>query len=364
MQHSSREAGFALPMAVFVTAVLSIALAATYSVSIAERRVIQNTMAQVDAFGLAESGLELFLTNRGSLGFTDAPPAPYESTQVDLPGGFANVVLERVRPAMDTTPALYIIRSHGVQTTPTSSRTPVGERTVAQYAFWQVASMETRAAFVALTGMHKNGASGVISGEDNCGDSLDLAGVSVPMPPGYTQDGGGSPVPDGDPPIEDLGSYGQAIDSISIDWPGIVAGTAIIPDVTIPSDPWPSFADPNYWPVIRLEGDASLPGSGRGVLIVTGNLTMDGGLLWEGIILVGRHMIGNGNNRVHGAMLTGLDLMLTDNPDSLGAAIGKNSIANGNKRFRYDSCQIAEALLRFNGLRSIPNAWMDNWSMY
>ena len=59
--------GVALPMALFVVVVLTILLAAGFAALSSERRVHANDEAALDAFTLAETGLELFIAKRDSL---------------------------------------------------------------------------------------------------------------------------------------------------------------------------------------------------------------------------------------------------------------------------------------------------------
>jgi hypothetical protein len=363
MRHPSGSEGFALPLAILILTLLTATLAAAFAMASSEYRAIDNARDQEKALRLAQSGLETFLASRPSLGFTAVPPAVSESARVALPGGYADVTLERIRPSVSGSPSLYVIRSKGVRTDPELPGTPAAERMVAQYAQWQVGSLGVGAAFTSLTGLHKNGSSGTISGTDQCGALPGVAGVAVPTNPGYTQNGGGAPVPTGSPPIDNLGSFSAAADATPIDWQGIVDGTALVPDVTIPSDAWPSFADPNDWPVILVHGDFALPGDGQGTLIVTGDLTINGSKDWQGIILAGGHITGNGNNGLFGAMVSGLNVKL-GNPATVAAAMGSNTIGNGVKRIYFDSCNIASALAGFGGLVVFPNAWADNLPVF
>ncbi len=360
----SNERGVALPMATFFAFMLTVVMAAALTMSSAERRVLNSSIAQLDAFSVAQTGLEQFQVRRAEFGFTDVPPAPYESTRVDVGLDYADVVLELVRPSVGGSPPLYVIRSHGVLTGPTLTGMLNGEHIVGQYARWQTGTMNVPSAFTSLSGLHKNGGSGTITGTDECGvDPSGVAGVAVPTPPGYTQNGG-APVPTGTPAIDNLGSVVEAADGIAIDWAGIVDGTALIPNIEIPGGSWPSFTDPNYWPVIKVTGNYSLPGSGRGVLIVTGSLTINGSKTWDGVLLVGEHVVGNGNNGVSGAMISGLNVMLAADPAQYAADMGQNSIGNGNKTIRYNSCFISQALSSFGGLTMYRNAWLDNWATY
>ena len=369
MRDQSSSRGFALPMAILVVALLTISATAAFVIASSEERETANTRDQMDAFTLAQSGLERFLLSRSSFGFTSTPPAPFEQVRIDLPGGYADVTLERVRPSVAGSPVLYVIRSLGVRTDPSLPGTPFAEHTVALYARWQGGSLAIRSAFTSLTGLSKNGASGTIKGDDQCGVAPDVAGVSVATPPGYTQFGGGS-VPSGTPDIEDLGTYQEAADETFIDWQGIVNGTALTPDVLIPPQSFPTstaFANPAYWPVILVNNATgpswSLPRSGQGILIVTGNLTISGGREWSGIVLVGGTVTGNGSNRIYGGIVAGLNLKLGD-AATIAAAMGGSDLGNGTKHILYNSCNIASALSSFGGLATYPNTWSNSWASF
>jgi hypothetical protein len=240
---------------------------------------------------------------------------------------------------------------------------PRAERTVAQYATWSSASVTIGAAWTALTGFHRNGSSGVISGIDQCGVEPEVAGMATASPPGYTQSGGGRSHLRGSPPLRSLGSYDEAAASIPWDWADIVEGGALLPDITIPGDRWPDSFSSEDWPIILVNGDLSLPSSGHGLLVVTGSLRMNGRVDWAGLVLVGDRVTGNGNNGIQGAVFSGLNVLLGE-PSILGPTIGTNSVGNGTKRIHYNSCAISLALEGLGGLVAIPNTWSDNWAMY
>ena len=349
--------GVALPMALLVTVVLTMLLAAGFAAMGGERRVHANDEAALDAFTLAETGLELFLAKRDSFGFVATPPAVSESTRMTLDGGYADVVLTRMR----TDPAAkrygYVIRSHGVSTVKTLSGTPQAERTVAEYGVWQTGSMNVLAGWTSLSGLHKNGASAMGSGVDQCGQAPAVAGVAVPTNPGYTQNGGGL-APQGSPPVKNVApTPAQMADSVSIDWAGISSGSALTPDITIPPGSWPSFSDPNYWPTIKVNGNWTLPGNGQGTLIVTGGLTISGNITWNGVLLVGGNLTSNGNNSVNGATVTGLNV-------KLGQTLPQGDVGNGTKSYNYNSCNVAAAMGKWSQLVGYSNAWVDNWPTY
>lgn len=350
--------GFALPLALVVFLVLAIGLTGSLAFATSERRVVDNTTLQEEAFFVAQDGLDQFLSNRSGLGLSGVPVAP-ETVSISVRGGTANIVLEQVRPEVGGDPALYLIRSTGVIDGP-RSWDPPSRRTVAQLAEWQETTMLPNAGWTSLTGLHKGGTSGTISGVDNCGVSPSVAGISVPNPPGFSDSGNFDP--EGSPPLQEVPTVQELIDQIGLDWEGIVNQSSLIPDVVLPGGSWPSFSDPDYWPVIHVTGDFSIPTTGRGILVVTGgHLTVDGGKTWSGIVLVGEHLISNGNNTVLGAVFTGLDAMLQADPQAWAETLGQNSVGNGNKIYQYDSCIIESALESFGGLRVLSDTWMDNW---
>lgn len=344
-------------MVLLVMVVLSVLIAAAIGAASGEARVNANQEAAVDVFTLAETGLELFIAKRDSFGFTAAPPAAAESTRITLQGGYADVVLAQVRKDTVAGRYGYAIRSHGVVTGTTLSGTAQAERTVAEYATWSTGSMNVLAGWTSLSGLHKNGASSMGTGTDQCGKMPAVAGVAVPTNPGYTQNGGGT-APQGNPPVKNVApTEAQMADSVKIDWAGITSGTSLTPDITIPPGSWPSFSNPNYWPVIKVVGDYSLPSNGQGTLIVTGSLTISGSTTWNGVILVGNNLTSNGNNTVSGATVTGLNV-------KLGQTLAQGDVGNGTKSYSYNSCNVAKAMAKMGQLVGYTNAWVDNWPTY
>ena len=354
--------GVTLPMTLLIIVVLSALAAGAFTRVGSERRTIDNQEATLEAYGMARSGLDQFLAAPTSGPFTFDPTTFVgpDSGTITMTGGYAKIIVQRIRPAVGTTvPSLFIVRSRGVKTSSSVSGAPAAERTVALIAAWQPGQMNVVAAWTSLTGLQKNGGSGTLSGVDNCGSAPTVAGVGVPNSPGYTQNGGSS-VPNGSPDILTMGTQTQAAASVGIDWPSILNGTSMTPDVTIPGGSWPSSSTfSTSWPVIFVDqaGSYSLPTDGRGTLVVRNNLTISGSTNWEGIILVGGTLTANGNNLVRGAVVTGLNVQLGLNP-------GISDVGNGTKTYRYDSCNVANAAARFAGLQPFRNTQVDNWASY
>ena len=158
----------------------------------------------------------------------------------------------------------------------------------------------------------------------------------------------------GDPPIDTV-----TPDSVHIDWNAIVNQNAITPSITIPGGSFPTaamFADTSYYPIIRVNGDFTIPTSGQGMLIVTGNLTISGSTTWKGVLLVGGDITSNGNNGVQGATVSGLNV-------KLGTYV-PTSTANGTKSYNFNSCEVAKANKPAGALVTLRNTWVDNWVEY
>jgi len=361
MPNNAERRGFAIPTAILVIVTLTIMVAGGFSLVSAERRSVADQKSQISAFRIAEQGLELFLVRRDSLlaghpGFSHVPGATPDTAVIPMTGGVATVTLTRLRPVRGSQSGLYVARSRGVETVGAYAGTPQGVRTVAQYVLWEPAPMQVLAGWTALSGYQQNGAAGTLGGIDLCKDSAAVAGVVVPVNPGYT----GKTIAVGDPPIDSV-----APDSVAIDWNGIVNLNSITPTITIPPGSWPTaalqaaYADSNstYYPIIRInEAAFTLPSSGRGMIIATGNVTINGSTGWYGVLLVGGDIISNGTNGIQGATVSGLNVKLgTYVPSSTG---------NGTKNYSYNSCEVAKATTTMGALVTLRNTWVDNWVEY
>ena len=350
--------GAALPLTLAAIALLSLAAVTSFTRVSSERRINGDQQAQVDAFAVAQSGLEMYRT-----GVAAKPGATHDSTLTGLPGGSAVISLRRVRDAVGLNPALYVVSSRGTNTGAVSysAATPPAQRTVAQYMIWQPATMDVNAAFTSLSGLDKNGNSGALDGNDGCAAAATIPGVAVPdgLYSGHTNPINGNP--DNTPVyLGTSGPGGTAKDEVEVDWAGIAAGTAITPDVTLPGGSWPNSTEMLDWPVIFANGNLSLNGGttdSKGILIVTGDLTLSGSFRHEGIVLVGGTLTSNGNNQILGAVITGLNV-------KLGQTVGQTAVGNGNKTFQYNSCNVASALNALGALTPIRNGWADNYPSY
>lgn len=352
--------GATLPLTVIVIAVMAVSVAISYHRLSSERGITGDGQAQVDAFAVAQSGLNSYLAG------LDGMPAPsHDTTITGLAGGSAQVSLRRLKDSVMTTslePAVFIITARGLNTTAKrfGPRIPPAERTVATYAHWVPAPFDLNAAFTSLSGLDKNGNSGALDGNDACAGSGQppIPGVAVPngQYTGHTGPINGNPdnTPVG---IGTPGTAGTAKDEVAIDWGGITSGSVLPADYVYPIDAWPTAGQFAHWPVVRANGNLSLPGNGKGILIVTGDLTLSGNVQWEGLALVGGTLTSNGNNTINGAVVSGLNV-------KLGVAVPQTAIGNGNKTFQYHSCNLTRALGHVGSIQRIRNGWTDTWSSY
>lgn len=371
MLHPKNRDGFALPMAILVIAVITIALTAAFLSTNAELSANQAEKGTERAYEIAQNGLQQFLVRRSEPGwcqYCGTPPAvTAESTVVASNGGYARVVARRVHASTSNSdPAVYFVMSTGVDTTTKMSAggsTVYATRAVGTYARWNVTVVNVMASWTSLSGIAKNGA-GTIDGTDQCGVDTALAGVTVPSG-SYSQSGTHGPT--GNPPVDSNQTVAQLASMVKIDWAGILAGS-LTPDVTIPPGSFPSngafTADTSYWPIIRIHtNNYSLPNAGRGIIIADSNFVISGSNMWNGIVLVGGALTSNGNNTTSGATVSGLNVLLGDTT-STGQSVAGDATSNGQKTYVFNSCDVSRASQRLQSYVAYPNAWLDNIAIY
>jgi hypothetical protein len=360
----STRPGFALPVAVLVIGFVTAGVVAAFSRTASEVRTVDNWNSQTTAFAVAQAGLERYVA-RGRVTPAD--------TTMKLTGGSARVRATLMRPAIganDT--SIFLIRSEA--TTAGGVGIPPGRRTVAQFAYRLRGRMQVMSAWTSLSGVHKNGVAGDISGHNYCGTDT-IPGMMVPTGT-FTMSGGSmDQVLSGDPPLVEAGSQADLAGQMKIDWASIANPTApaLSADYIMcvpgsvgydsrwgPCTGWPANPDwqnnPGFWPTIIINGTLnSIPNNyGRGTLIVLGDLNLGMGDKFEGIVLVGNRIDDSGSGEIRGAVVTGLDAML-------GKYVQQSSKADGTKDYLYDSCAVQRAADNHMRLVQIPSSWVDNW---
>ena len=355
-----RKSGFAIPAVILALVIMTITIAAGFSLINSERRGVDDQKAQVTAFMIAEQGLQTFVVRRDSLGFRTNPPLEKEGpVRIYMPGGYADVELNRVRTPTQLILGMYVVRSRGVQTDGASNGTPNGVRTVAQYVEWQLPLIDLHGAWTALTGIRKQGLLGSFRGADQCGQDGSIPGIAQAA--GVTQL---LPLLNLLNFVDSLTTLGanpqEAAANVKMKWQSIVDGSAFTPMYTLPGDAIPSFADTTFYPTIKVNGDLSASSAlsgGRGLLVITGNLSGNGVTFnWKGLVLVGGTVSGNFGGTIEGGLISSLNV-------KLGQTVNEN-VAEGLKTVRYSSCAILKSLSNLGALVPLNNAWVDNWVEY
>jgi hypothetical protein len=278
--------------------------------------------------------------------------------------GYALVMSRQLRPSLhDTLPALYFVRSIGVDSTGRLSArdTTSNVRAVGMVVQWSTSTMNVLGAWTSLSGLTKNG-TGVIDGTDECGRNTAVAGVSVPK---GDMSINGNWTPTGVPPADTFSTLQQLESRVKIDWNAIINLNAIPADFTIPNDAFPSngyfTSDTSRWPVIRIKTNGfSLPNAGRGIIITEGDFTISGSNMWDGIVLVGGKLTSNGNNTTSGATVSGLNLLLPGAVQPPARSTVDDATANGQKTYLYNSCKVSRAATRMRHYIPLSNTWIDD----
>jgi len=400
-----------------VLALLSIGLVAGFAMSTSEQSAMSSQRAQARAYSYAQAGLEAFLTQRKEFkqppftGCAALPTAPYtrsqaaacafcpqcwvtngaprngsvsanvdtlpteaESVTVAFTKGSAFVRAVPVWLNVAAGRGTYFVTSTG---TDNETRIAMGggrmrspTRTVGVYVTWSKSTMNVMGALVSFSGIVKNG-TGAISGVDQCGKDTNVAGINIPSEEAMNVNGG-SFTPTGNPPYDTLKTFSQDSAATKLDWLGITNGTSMPADVNITatSSAFPStgaFAsDTNYWPIIHVYNRSAswnaqwaLPNQGRGILIVDGDLYINGSNQWDGVVLVGGKLKSNGNNVTSGTVMAGLNRLI-----GIPAAALEDADLNGTKSYMYNSCSIKKATSSMARYTMVPNTWMDNVAQY
>ncbi|MBA3671015.1 MAG: pilus assembly PilX N-terminal domain-containing protein [Gemmatimonadaceae bacterium] len=394
---SRGRAGFALPLAIVVLALLTMGLVAGFAMTSTEMSTTSAQRAQARAYSYAQMGLESFLVRRKEIGpandtvcrhcwqmnstnpllpttarTLDTIPTRRETTFVRFSNGMAIVRATPVTVNLALGTGTYFVTSTGFDSSSTigglGGRTKPASRTVGVFVTWNKTTINVVGAWTSLAGIVKNG-TGEISGNDQCGGTSNVAGIYIPAEASVTVNGGWSPT--GSPPYDTMQTLAATKAAIKLDWLGIRGGSAIPADIVIPGGAFPTTAqfaaDTNYWPIIHVTSASfTLPNAGRGMLIVDHDLSINGSNQWSGVILVGGQLVSNGNNVSAGTTLSGLNYLLGGTPAASTSTTASTdtsaaaATANGQKSYIYNSCSVAAATSRFARYTMMPNTWMDN----
>jgi hypothetical protein len=373
----SARGGFALPVVILAMFLLVGALASGFAMIRSETATDDAVLQQQAAQALAETGLQQGFQNRAGLGLVGLPTTS-DSARLTLTGGYVDVVTTRLRAPVGTTvPGLYYIRARGVRTRTGSAGAGNSVAFATGFAQFSTTNLTVQSSLTSANGINKSGASGEISGVDNCpagsgGGKPTLPAVAVPTVPGYS----GSTTPlVGTPKVSYIAATETAAAAaVPINWSGIVYDNIITPDFSVtaagvgfPTQAWFN-ADTTRYPTIIVRNGPDpetvyvVEVFGRGTLIVFGSVWFKGNTGgWDGIVIVGGSLRSSGGNQVRGATITGLNL-------KLGFNVGQNEVTelSGTKKFLYNSCLVSRSLqnLGSGGLRPYENSWANSFPAY
>lgn len=375
MRRLPNRFGFALPLVMVFLVVLSMAIAASLAASAAETQTSTAQRGQNRAYAVAEMGLQLFLVKRDSLCkssgscLTDptVTTTSRDSVLVKTNGGYAVVLAEQLRPQIgntDTIPALYFIRSRGVDSLSKlrGMDTTSSVRSVGLTVAWATQTMKVNGAWTSLSGLNKQGTAGQIDGNDQCGRKQAVAGILVPKGD-YVASAGFTPT--GNPPLDTSKTLTQLESTVTIDWNNIINNNAMPADFEVPPQSFPDAswfqADTSRWPVIRVHTNGfALPNAGRGIIIADSDFVISGSNMWNGIIMIGGKLTSDGNNTTSGATVSGLNYLLPGATPPGQGYINDDATANGTKSYVYNSCYVARAAMRLRHYVAYANTWIDD----
>jgi Tfp pilus assembly protein PilX len=366
------DRGFVLPTSLLVLTLLTVMLTAAFVVVTAEYRSTDNSMAGTRSLSLAQAGLQSYFASTRGL----QPSDSYDSVRYTYTNGYTDVVARKMRSATTgITP--WVVRATGVTTDPLLTAQVTAKRTVGQLAQLNPATLITpRAALTALNGISITGGAGGTSPIDgNNFTYLNPAGCVTPSPSTAANNNGAYvPVPtstyyQGAAPengaIITAASLGALYDSTHVNWPAIMAGNFSPDWVGAAGLPAPGNT---AWSVGYVNGDLTIPSNGgvtprKGVLIVTGDVTMADGAYWAGVIIAGGRIIGTGDFLVQGWAITGLNCA----PGAGTTCPAATTLAKYNSGVRSITWSYCWSWAAINSLATmvpIKNTFIDNWAGY
>lgn len=364
----SDRGGFVLLVVLFLLFAVGISAAATYQIARSEH-LLSSISADVNAAQAAiDGGLMRYIGEAPLTG-----PLEYTEYSIEHDGsnGFSPDALVQIAPrkVMDlpTGGELYRIVGIARVTNRRFFEAPV-VREAAVYAIRETGSLMERAGgLVTTAGTVIVGDSFTVSGFDSYVGGT--PGCPAPADrPGSTAVGNTFSGPlgwlGGTPANNPRGSVQGVLNELGLPpWDAITDVDLFPADYDVPNDAWPIFAalPASDFPTIRVNGDltADITRSGRGLLIVTGTLTIGSRFIWNGVILSGgiTSAIGIYGTTIEGMVVGGLstspaNIMFT-------GLMGAPAMGFSYPSIRYHSCNVYRANRSIGVLNVAPLSW---WS--
>jgi hypothetical protein len=344
------EGGFVLAMVVLMLFAISVAGAAGYLVVNTEFSMARYSEQGAEAETVARAGLHRFVAEQlGVVG---------DSVSYAIGNGVALITTRKVAE-LDSLDHVYYVRSEGTVTDVRTPGTPA-RRVVGAYAYHRKRPLKHWGALVVPTAngrsdnVNANGAD--VDGDDH-NSSSDCAGGGAPSIPGIiarvstgTVNGGEL---EGNPPGRIWSGGAAAIyDSVALRWDILTNPSFPVDFDTTPGAP-PNFGalPPDSFPVVRVNGAYFNPGStwsGRGVLIVPGQLDAATGFSWNGIVLAGDL------DDIHESTIQGMLISGLGGPGSYTDVYWRGTV-------RYYSCYVYAANESLSYLELVDNTEFESF---
>ncbi|HMA44245.1 MAG TPA: pilus assembly PilX N-terminal domain-containing protein [Gemmatimonadales bacterium] len=360
------ERGIALAIAIFALIVVGVLVAGAFFAGTQEQRVGVNSRRVQQAFGVAEVGVaERLATWRpdslNQRGIYPADSVPIPPTAAPFGTGSYGGIVAKLNPDMfliDVTGSDVATRAGRTQGG-SGARQRVGLLTRLDPVQLDIKASLTTQGTVILKGTAAvNGNDQYPTGWLDCGPLEDaLAGIRAQPGAKIDTAGGASvsgvPLVLRDATLADSSftnfsgvTYADLAAGASVTLPGgvyktqptFINGRCNTADLTNWGDGQnPSSACGSYFPIIHITGSATLNGSqGQGLLLVDGDLTVDGGYEWFGLTIVqgSFQTAGGGKSPAH----------------FWGATLARNADLDvqdmaGHATVNYSSCGVRKALL-------------------
>lgn len=364
------EEGFALALVLLALVGMTTMAMAGFLRSNTDYRINQNHRASLTAFNVSDAARAQYM-GRGKM---RSDTATYSYAQ-----GAASVWSEQLI-AVDDSSTLYRVVADGQHTSPEGG---FAQRRTTSVVIHKAAAFGVNAALTAPAGLIKNGTAGSLTGIDQStvgqcpvAGKGNVAGLQVPeglfddngntsfnntdgttsSGPGRT--GGGNTAGfAGNPAVDSTRTSSQIFGDLGINWQSMVDGSFAEADYVLSQDGYPSMGSlpSDEWPLVVVDQSTFQlddSHSGRGTLVLHGDVQLSGTFHWDGIILVGGRMSSNGGQRIRGAVVAGLNLQL-------GQTVGAVDLGNGTWDYGYHSCNVLNALKGVGWPVEEPHTWAE-----
>ncbi len=357
------ERGIALAVAIFALVVIGALVAGTFFAGRLEQQTGRNTFIAAQAAEAAEAGLNDAVTTQSATALLALPidPDPLNATVLpDFPVGYQTSATRRINRLTEN---VFLVRSLGVRTNAAGGQ--LAARSLGQLIRLVQADIEVSAGLTALGDVTLSGSAEVSGidgipplwvGETDCPPLEDVTGVRYNEGT-LTANGNGAIAgqPDSilDPTLnatdmkkdfDKLKALATLVVTANNPAATGPAYTATVPprcDTSVETN-WgePTLAtDPcfDYFPIIYHQGNLALQGGrGQGILLVEGDLTATGGMVFYGPVFVTGTLSTSGNKnqgaKFFGGVIAG-NVALDDINKLTGGAL-----------VTYSSCAIRRAL--------------------